>query len=114
MDQLDNNKIPRVGTPGEKYRDIQLIVQLPKQDLAEEYCKQLQNPSQKKSFEDFRTMRDSIAMDIARINHITEDMVSLSNAGHVVCERRSIDLLFCLRYSRLNLTKRCCSFRPTL
>ena len=41
MEQLDNNKIPRVGTAGEKYRDIQLIVQLPKQDLAEEYCKQL-------------------------------------------------------------------------
>ena len=31
MDQLDNNKIPRVGLPGEKYRDIQLVVQLPKQ-----------------------------------------------------------------------------------
>ncbi len=33
MEQLDNNKIPRIGSQGEKYRDLQLIIQLPKQVL---------------------------------------------------------------------------------
>ena len=31
MEQLDNNKPPKVGSQGEKYRDLQLIIQLPKQ-----------------------------------------------------------------------------------
>ena len=34
MDQLPNHKVPRLSSPGEKYRDIQLIYQLPKQDLS--------------------------------------------------------------------------------
>ena len=31
MEQLDNNKPPKIGSQGEKYRDLQLIMQLPKQ-----------------------------------------------------------------------------------
>ena len=31
MEQLDNNKPPKIGSQGEKYRDLQLIIQLPKQ-----------------------------------------------------------------------------------
>ncbi|KAH3726299.1 hypothetical protein DPMN_052158 [Dreissena polymorpha] len=34
MEQLPNHKVPKLNSPGEKYRDIQLIYQLPKQDLS--------------------------------------------------------------------------------
>ncbi len=76
MEQLDNNKIPKIGTSGEKYRDMQLIIQLPKQDLSEEFAKNLKAPSQKKAFNDFRNMRDTLAMDIAYVkDYVKEDMV---------------------------------------
>ena len=73
MEQLDNNKIPRIASPGEKYRDIQLIVQLPKQDLCEDLCRHLLNQAHRKAFEDYRTMRDTTAMDIARVRDYTTD-----------------------------------------
>ncbi|KAJ8315008.1 hypothetical protein KUTeg_007158 [Tegillarca granosa] len=64
MDQLPNHKIPRLGTPGEKYRDIQLIRQLPKQDLSAQYCRMLRSALEVKEYNIFRELRDSIAMDI--------------------------------------------------
>ena len=77
MDQLDNNKIPKIGTPGEKYRDIQLIIQLPKQDLSEEYCRNLKTATQKKAFDDFRNLRDSTSMDIGHVReYVKEDKVA--------------------------------------
>ncbi|XP_064595087.1 four and a half LIM domains protein 2-like isoform X2 [Liolophura sinensis] len=64
MEQLPNHKIPKIGSPGEKYRDIQLIVQLPKQDLSSEYCKSLSSEEEKKEFKEFRTFRDENVMEI--------------------------------------------------
>ena len=64
MEQLPNHKVPRLGTPGEKYRDIQLIYQLPKQDLSSEYCKMLEYPAEVKEFKVFKELRDSMAMDM--------------------------------------------------
>ena len=78
MDQLDNNKVPRIGNVGEKYRDIQLILQLPKQDLSEEYCKNITTPAQSATFQEFRELRDTNAMDIASVkDYIQNDMVSI-------------------------------------
>ena len=76
MEQLDNNRIPRVGTEGEKYRDIQLVVQLPRQDLTENWCRHLKTPAQKRAFEEFRHARDHSALDIANVLTINEEMVS--------------------------------------
>lgn len=79
MQQLDNNKIPKVGSDGEKYRDKQLIVQLPKQDLSEQYCRHLKSSGQKQGFDDFCKMRDAEAMDIGYIkDSVKENMVSSS------------------------------------
>ncbi|KAK2182432.1 hypothetical protein NP493_354g03033 [Ridgeia piscesae] len=64
MDQLDNNKIPKVGSVGEKYRDLQLMLQLPKQDLAADFCKQLSGAVERKAFNEFIDLRDSAAMDV--------------------------------------------------
>lgn len=63
MQQLPNHKVPRLGTQGEKYRDRQLMLQLPKQDLALAYCKFLER-SNYQSYEDFVNARNEIALDI--------------------------------------------------
>ena len=75
MHQLDNNKIPKLDSDGEKYRGTQLIHQLPRQDLSEDYGRHLKTPSQKQGFEDFRKMRDYEAMDIAFVKDSKENMV---------------------------------------
>ena len=77
MEQLDNNKIPRINSEGEKYRDIQLVVQLPRQDLSEEYCRHLKTQQQKRAFEEYRHARDHHAMGIAQAsNKLEEEAVS--------------------------------------
>ena len=64
MEQLPNHKMPKLGSPGEKYRDIQLIYQLPKQDLSSDFCRMLETSTEVKEFRVFRELRDNIAMDI--------------------------------------------------
>ena len=73
MEQLPNHKVPRLGSPGEKYRDIQLIYQLPKQDLSSDYCKMIQSPVEVKEYKVFRELRDNVAMDIGAVKpaHVT-------------------------------------------
>jgi hypothetical protein len=66
MQQLDNNKIPKLGSVGKKYHDMQLIVQLPRQDLVRDYCRHLKADSQE-SFEDFCRIRDAEAIDIGHV-----------------------------------------------
>ncbi|XP_023708514.1 prickle planar cell polarity protein 3 isoform X4 [Cryptotermes secundus] len=61
--QLPPGKVPRLGSPGEKYRDKQLMLQLPKQDLALAYCKHVETQHHP-SYEDFINARNEIALDI--------------------------------------------------
>lgn len=63
MSQLPNHKVPRLNTPGEKYRERQILIQLPRQDLADAYCKHLE-PSSRKSYHDFISVRNEVALDI--------------------------------------------------
>ncbi len=60
------HKVPLLGTQGEKYRDLQLIIQLPKQDLALAYCKFLEIENYK-HFEDFVNNRNECALDIGYV-----------------------------------------------
>lgn len=91
MQQLDNNKIPKVGSDGEKYRDKQLIVQLPKQDLAEQYCRHLKTSAQKQGFDDFCKMRDAEAMDIGYIkDSVRENMVCHQCEGEIEPDEMAI------------------------
>jgi hypothetical protein len=62
MDQLPNHKVPRIGSEGERYRDLQLIRQLPKQDLTYEHCRMIHSDIEKKEYNIFRELRDSIAI----------------------------------------------------
>lgn len=75
MDQLPNHKVPRIGTAGERYRDLQLIRQLPKQDLAHEHCRMINSDLEKKEYNIFRELRDSIALDIGYVQESDQETV---------------------------------------
>ena len=63
MQQLPQNKTPKLGSEGENYRQLQLAHQLPKQDLSLKYCAHIA-PKDKSSFQDFICARNDIALDI--------------------------------------------------
>lgn len=60
-------KVPKIGTQGERFRDKQLVYQLPKQDLALDYCKHVEE-QHRGSYEDFVAARNEIALDIGRLD----------------------------------------------
>jgi hypothetical protein len=68
--QLPPGKVPRLGSPGEKHRDKQLMLQLPKQDLALAYCKHVE-AQHHPSYEDFINARNEIALDIGYVKDST-------------------------------------------
>ncbi|XP_076247721.1 four and a half LIM domains protein limpet isoform X5 [Calliopsis andreniformis] len=68
---LPEISVPRLGTPGERYRDRQLAIQLPKQDLARAYCRHL-NPKHASSADDFMAARNEIALDIGNVQEVLE------------------------------------------
>jgi hypothetical protein len=49
---------------GEKYREKQLMLQLPRQDLSVAYCKNLRTPVERRIYEEFVNARNEIALDI--------------------------------------------------
>ena len=63
MQQLPQNKAPKLGSEGETYRQLQLTHQLPKQDLSLKYCSHIA-PKDKSSYQDFICARNDIALDI--------------------------------------------------
>lgn len=73
---LPEISVPILGTPGERYRDRQLAIQLPKQDLARAYCRHL-NAKHASSADDFMAGRNEIALDIGNVQEVVErDLVS--------------------------------------
>jgi prickle len=68
MAQLPNHKVPRLNSAGEKYREKQLMAQLPKQDLATSYCKHLGGNPERKAYDDFINSRNEVALDIGYVN----------------------------------------------
>ncbi|XP_074640636.1 testin-like [Tubulanus polymorphus] len=84
MEQLPNNKIPRIDATGAKYREIQLIKQLPKQDLSEEYCKTITSQELRKAFQEYRDMRDELALDIGYVcENVPEDVNCYNCEGEI-------------------------------
>lgn len=65
-------KVPKIGTQGERLRDKQLVYQLPKQDLALAYCKHVEEAN-RSSYEDFVAARNEIALDIGNCKHASCD-----------------------------------------
>jgi len=75
FNSLPSNKVPKLGTAGEKYRDKQVVVQLPKQDLALTYCNHVEQRHHQ-SYEDFINARNEIALDIGYARECTYHVVS--------------------------------------
>jgi len=69
MSQLDADDVPKTSSTGAQRRLTQLIVQLPSQDLAAKYCRQLHGADQQQldAFEEFRRSRDAEVIDVARL-----------------------------------------------
>jgi prickle len=63
FDQLPQEKVPRIGSSGEKFRDKQLALQLPRQDLTINYCKHV-DTEHRASYDDFIAARNEIALDV--------------------------------------------------
>jgi hypothetical protein len=77
MSQLPNHVVPRLNSAGEKCREKQLMLQLPRQDLSTAYCKHIGGNPERKLFEDFINARNEIALDIGYIcPSISRQMVS--------------------------------------
>lgn len=68
---MPSEKVPKIGTSGEKYRDKQLTYQLPRQDLTLNYCKHVENDN-RASYEDFVAARNEIALDVGFIRDSAE------------------------------------------
>ena len=81
MDQLPNHKVPKTGSPGDKYRDMQLIYQLPKQDLSETYNKNLLDETEISEFKIFKDLRDKISMDIGYVKE--SEILTVSFTGYI-------------------------------
>lgn len=64
--------MPKIGSVGEKYRDKQLALQLPRQDLTLKYCKHVENEN-RASYEDFIAVRNEIALDVGYIRDATDN-----------------------------------------
>lgn len=65
--------MPKIGSSGERHRDKQLAIQLPKQDLAMTYCKHVE-AQDCSSYEDFVAARNEIALDIGYVKDAPHSM----------------------------------------
>jgi hypothetical protein len=63
---LPPEKVPKIGSNGEKYRDKQLLIQLPRQDLTINYCKHVDVES-RASYDDFIAVRNELALDVGYV-----------------------------------------------
>lgn len=71
FDGIVPEKVPKIGSTGETHRNKQLSYQIPKQDLALNYCKHVEAQN-KGSYEDFVSARNEIALDIGEIWEIID------------------------------------------
>ncbi|XP_071549330.1 prickle planar cell polarity protein 3-A isoform X2 [Panulirus ornatus] len=83
MSCLPGHKVPRLGTPGEKARERQLMLQLPKQDLALAYTRHVE-PQHHTSFRDFIAARNDIALDIGIIKPHIPSSIECRGCGGTV------------------------------
>lgn len=70
FESLPEEKVPKTDSVGERYREKQISYQLPKQDLALNYCKHLE-PQHHASYEDFLAARNELALDIGYVTDAT-------------------------------------------
>ena len=72
MDALPKDKIPYVSSPGEKYRNRQLIFQLPAHDSESQYCNKL-SESEKRELKLFNSQRKREALARGLAKQVTSE-----------------------------------------
>ncbi|RWS27718.1 four and a half LIM domains protein 2-like isoform X2 [Leptotrombidium deliense] len=78
--KFPEEKVPKKGSKGEKYRDNQLVRQLPRQDLALAYCKFIE-PEVRNKFQQFVNTRNESALDIGYVQASLETNINCKNCG---------------------------------
>lgn len=68
MSKLPNHMVPRNNSSGEKYRERQLMIQLPRQDLSISYCKHLRTAVERRIYDEFVNSRNEVALDIGFVS----------------------------------------------
>jgi len=69
MNQLETDDVPKTSSGGARRHVVQLMVQLPAQDLAARFCRQLGSDKQQQdAFDEFRRTRDAGVMDVAQVS----------------------------------------------
>lgn len=85
FNQLPVEKVPKLSSKGEHYRNKMLMLQLPKQDLALSYCKYVDKENVA-SYEDFVAARNEIALDIGMYeNLLVDNFISYLNFFYRIC-----------------------------
>ena len=72
MSALPEDKIPYVNSPGEKYRNRQLIYQLPAHDSESQYCNKL-SESEKRELKLFNSQRKREALARGLVKQVTSE-----------------------------------------
>ncbi|XP_022082070.1 prickle-like protein 3 isoform X2 [Acanthaster planci] len=84
MNSLPNNQVPRLHTAGQKYRDRQLILQMPRQDLAEEFCRHILDAASTECFYQFVELRDEVAFATGRVkDYLKQDQECFKCGGEI-------------------------------
>jgi hypothetical protein len=89
MRLLPEEKVPRVDSDGQRYRELQLVYQLPKQDLDEGHCHHLgASPECRAAFRDFGAARDDVALDVA----VAAEVRPVSASGETRCAKCGLEI----------------------
>lgn len=83
--RIPKNKIPKLGTVGEKYRMKQLIFQLPKQDMSVFFCKFIDKRFEK-HFDEFVNNRNKTCLYMGRVVTIKEKTKCYRCHGDIILE----------------------------
>lgn len=83
MRQLPPEKVPKVGSVGERYRDRQLNLQLPKQDLSTKYCTHLEQQHQA-SYTAFVGARNDVALDVGHVLELCKNRINCGSCRKTI------------------------------
>ena len=64
FENFSDDRIPKLGTNGEKWREKALMYQMPKQDISKDFCKFLSTDLAQRKYNDYLENRNSNALDI--------------------------------------------------
>ena len=72
------DKIPKLGTQGEKWREKALMHQMPKQDISIDFCKFVTSDAAIRKYNEFIEIRNSNALDIGIcFKNLYNDLVNI-------------------------------------